>query len=91
MDYFEIAGTFCLGIVVIWLVRLFAVKLPQPQLRWLSALLGALFGGVVLGFLGHFASDNVWPHEFWFYPIGMAVGLFLNSDAVKKELDRQGH
>jgi hypothetical protein len=56
------------GVVIIWLVRLFAVQLTKPELRWLTALLGALFGGVALGFLGHLKSGNNWPNEFWFYP-----------------------
>jgi hypothetical protein len=78
MDWFAIVGTFCLGIVVIWLVKLFAVKLEKPEIKWLSVLMATLLGGVVLGFLGNFTKDKVpWPHEFWFYPVGMAVGLIL--------------
>ena len=89
VDLFAVAGTLCLGIVVIWLVKLFAVKLAKPEIKWLTALLAALLGGVVLGFLGHFSEQKtVWPHEFWFYPIGMAVGLFLFSDAMQTEMNR---
>ncbi len=89
MNWFAMGGTFCLGIVVIWLVKLFAVKLEKPELKWLSALLAALLGGVALGFLGNFADKNLpWPREFWFYPIGMAVGLFFLSDAMQKEMNK---
>jgi hypothetical protein len=52
VDWFAMAGTFCLGIVVIWLVKLFAVRLNKPEIKWLSALMAALLGGVVLGFRG---------------------------------------
>ena len=88
VDLFAVAGTFCLGIVVIWLVKLFAVKLDKPQIKWLSALMAALLGGVVLGFLGHFSEKSVWPREFWFYPTGMAIGLFLFSDAMREEMNK---
>jgi hypothetical protein len=89
MNWFAMVGTLCLGIVVIWLVRLFAVKLDKPEIKWLSALMAALLGGVALGFLGHFSDQKLpWPREFWFYPIGMALGLFLFSDAMKKEMDK---
>ena len=88
VDWFAMAGTFCLGIVVIWLVKLFAVRLNKPEIKWLSALMAALLGGVVLGFLGHFSGQKVWPREFWFYPIGMAFGLFLLSDAIQNEMNK---
>jgi len=89
VNWFAIAGTFCLGLVVIWLVKLFAGKLDKPEIKWLSALMAALLGGVALGFLGHFSDQKTpWPREFWFYPIGMAVGLFLNSKAVQDEMNR---
>jgi hypothetical protein len=91
VDWFAMAGTFCLGIVVMWIVRLFVVKLEKPELTWLTALLTALFGGAAIGLLGKFSQNGiVWPKEFWFYPIGLAVGLFLFSDAMKKEMDRPG-
>jgi hypothetical protein len=89
VDWFAVTGTFCLGIVVIWLVKLFAVKLGKPEIKWLSALMAALLGGVVLGFWGHFSEQKAtWPREFWFYPIGMAFGLFLFSAAMQKELNK---
>jgi xanthine/uracil permease len=89
VDLFAVAGTFCLGIVVIWIVKLFAVKLGKPEIKWLTVLLAALLGGAVLGFLGHVSEQKtVWPHEFWFYPIGMVVGLFLFSDTTQGEMPR---
>ncbi len=88
-DWLALIGTFCLGVVVMWLVRLFAVRLVTPTISWLAALMSALLGGTALAFLGHFSKDVVWPHEFWGYSIGLAIGLFIFSDAVRKEMDKQ--
>lgn len=90
LDWFAIIGTFSLGIVVIWLVRLFAVQLRQPQIKWLTSLFSALLGGAALGFLGKFTEQKVpWPREFWCYPIGLAVGLllFMIGDVISREMD----
>jgi len=95
MDWFAIIGTFCLGIVVMWLVRRFAVQLTGvPQLKWLTALLSALLGGAALGFLGRFTQQKVpWPREFWCYPIGLFVGLLglaalEDDDDLENEIQR---
>jgi hypothetical protein len=90
LDWFAIIGTFSLGIVVIWLVRLFAVQLKQPQIKWLTSLFSALLGGAALGFLGKFTQQKVpWPREFWCYPMGLAVGLllFMIVDVIGREMD----
>jgi hypothetical protein len=71
-----------------WLVRLFAVRLVKPTTAWLAALMSALLGGIALGFLGHFSNNVVWPHEYWGYSIGLALGLFIFRDAAKQEMDR---
>jgi hypothetical protein len=71
-----------------WLVRLFAVRLIKPTIAWLAALMSALLGGIALAFFGHFSNNVVWP-EYWGYSIGLALGLFILSDAVKKEMDRR--
>jgi hypothetical protein len=91
VNWFAIIGTFCLVFDVIWLVRLFAIKIEQPQIKWLTALLSALLGGAALGFLGKFTDQKVpWPREFWCYPIGLAVGLILQAiwDLIDKEMKR---
>ena len=89
-DWLALIGTGCLGIVVMWLVRLFAVRLVTPTITWLAALMSALLGGTALAFLGKFSIGKVWPHEFWGYSIGLALGLFFFSDAVQKEMIKQG-
>jgi hypothetical protein len=90
-DLLAFIGTFCLGVVMMWLVRLFAVRIVTPTISWLGAFVSALIGGAALGFLGHYSKGSVWPHEFWGYSIGLAAGLFFFSDAVQKEMNRRDH
>jgi hypothetical protein len=88
-DWLAFAGTCCLGIVMMWLVRLFAVKIEKPTISWLGALASALLGGVTLKYFNNFSVAHVWPREFWGYTIGLVVGLFVFSNAVRKEMDRK--
>jgi uncharacterized membrane protein len=65
------AGATSLGAVIGWLVRYFIRRLNRFGPVVLGSVVSVILGGAVIKFLE--ADRSVW----WFYPIGLAVGLVV--------------
>jgi undecaprenyl pyrophosphate phosphatase UppP len=78
MNWFAIVGSFALGLVVAWLVRRSLDGVKNVGVKAVGSLLSLIFGSAVIAFLGHFLAPNeVFPKEYWLYPIGFLVGLIF--------------
>jgi len=64
-------GTLCVGIVVMYFVKLYHSRMKEFDIKTLGSVLGMLFGGVVLSFINRDSAS------YWYYPIGLLVGLII--------------
>ncbi|MCI0345986.1 MAG: hypothetical protein L0221_11175 [Chloroflexi bacterium] len=68
----EEIGTLALGVFLGYMAWFFATRVTTNWMTSFSSVVGVLFGGVVLTFLGGAGSDGL-----TFYPIGLVVGWII--------------
>ena len=65
-------GALCVGIVTMYWVKYYHKRMKGiVDIKTLSSLLAILFGGTVLNYI------KMDQNAFWYYPIGLFVGLVL--------------
>lgn len=64
-------GSLCAGIVTTYFIKMYLTRVKKFDLKGLSAVLLMLFGGSTLSFI------KMDPKAYWFYPIGLFLGLVL--------------
>ncbi len=78
MSLVPAVGAMCLGIVIGWLTRYFVFRFNSFKPMTLTAVISAIVGGTVVGFLG--ADKSVW----WFYPIGLLIGFVVYAVVARR-------
>lgn len=72
MALIEAIGVLCVGIIVMWLTFYFISRFTSYTVTILLSIITILFAGAVLNFIQ--LADKT---DFWYYPIGLVVGLAL--------------
>jgi len=67
----EEIGAFALGVFLGYMAWYFATRVTTNWMTSFSAVVGILFGGVVLGFLGSGFEAQ------WSYPLGLVLGWLI--------------
>ena len=78
MDWFIVAGTMSLGVVVGCLVAYFVEEAPKLNERVVYSAIG-IFGGSAVVALFHLIGASHYMREFWGYPIGLLFGFVAGS------------
>jgi hypothetical protein len=76
MDWWTLAGTGSLGLVIGWLVWTFVGRVADLNLKALTALVTIVGGGVALG-VWRFSQDQGLPREANAYFIGIFMSVLI--------------
>jgi hypothetical protein len=68
-------GSLCLGVVFGWILRYFLTRLQSYKMTAFALVVSTLIGTTVLALFKPFGDKPV-SDEFFYYPIGLAIGFF---------------
>lgn len=79
MDWVIILGSTCMGIAMGWLVRYLLERIMAFDVKALGAVVPIIIGAVMLGFFQLVGGVHGITREFFFYPVGLILGVFIPS------------
>lgn len=69
-------GALSLGVVFGWTMRYFLMRLEKFTSNELAIVIATLIGTTVLAVFRPFGGGKDLPEEFFYYPVGLAIGFF---------------
>lgn len=72
-------GSLSMGAVFGWMLRYFLIRMRDFESKNLALLITAVIGSTVVAVFQPFGGGHDLPPEFFYYPIGLAIGFFAQA------------